>query len=65
MADSTILIVDHDPAIRATRSALLRAEGYRVRIAASVSDVLRQIAQGTFDVLLSDLNMGEPLMATR
>jgi ActR/RegA family two-component response regulator len=41
-------------------SAILGAEGYCVTTAATVSEALHDIGQRSFDVLVSDLNIGEP-----
>ena len=52
-----ILIVDDDPAIRATLSLLSTTMGYRVRSAEDGLSALRQIRQEEPDLLLSDLYM--------
>src|SRR5260370_9968953 len=52
--------VDDDPAIRITLPAILQHEGFEVTVAASVPEALDLINRERFDVLLSDLNVGEP-----
>jgi len=54
-----ILFVDDEPNIRLTLSAILRQHGFEVTVAATVPEALRIISNETFDVLLSDLNIGE------
>ncbi len=55
-----LLFVDDDPAIRITLPAILQHEGFEVTVAASVPEALDLINRERFDVLLSDLNVGEP-----
>ena len=55
-----ILFVDDEPGIRATLPIILRGEGFDVSVAASVSEAVELIKNKTFDVLISDLNIGEP-----
>ena len=54
-----LLFVDDEEGIRATLPLLLQARGFNVRVAASVSEALSEIRTHEFDVLLSDLNIGE------
>jgi len=54
-----LLFVDDEPAIRETLSAVLRREGFEVSVAASVPEALDLIRSNTFEVLISDLNIGE------
>lgn len=54
-----LLFVDDEPNIRTTLAAILKQRGFDVTTAATVSDALKLIAQRTFDVLISDLNIGE------
>jgi DNA-binding response OmpR family regulator len=60
MPHAKILVVDDDPALRETLRAILQQNGFEVTMAANVSDALRLIAAERFDVLISDLNIGEP-----
>ena len=55
-----ILFVDDEASIRETLPAVLRWNGFDVVVAANVSDSLREIGTNRFDLLLSDLNIGEP-----
>src|SRR5207253_10281973 len=53
-----LLFVD-DEGIRLTLPLVLQARGFNVRVAASVPEALSEIRTHEFDVLLSDLNIGE------
>ena len=55
-----ILFVDDESVIRITLSAILSRYGFEVSTAASVAEALQKITSETFDVLLSDLNIGNP-----
>lgn len=55
-----ILFVDDEATIRATFPEVLRHQGFEVTVAASVAEALDCVTQKTFDVLISDLNIGEP-----
>lgn len=55
-----ILFVDDEASIRETLSATLRWNGFEVVASATVSDALLEISTQRFDLLLSDLNIGEP-----
>ena len=57
MARATILLVDDDDALRQTLAAVLEEHGYEVTTAGSVSEALKLITAGSYDVLLSDLHM--------
>jgi DNA-binding response OmpR family regulator len=59
MANPRLLFVDDEAAIRLTLSAILKQKGFDVAIAASVPEALELIGSQEFDVLLSDLNIGE------
>jgi CheY-like chemotaxis protein len=54
---ATILLVDDDEALRQTLAAVLEEHGYEVTTAGSVSEALKLITAGSYDVLLSDLHM--------
>ena len=54
-----ILFVDDEPSIRTLLAAILQQRGFAVTAAGTVSEALNLIATQTFDVLLSDLNIGE------
>ncbi len=55
-----ILFVDDEPGIRRTLASILEKHGFSVTTAATVRDALEIINRQAFDVLLSDLNIGEP-----
>ena len=54
-----LLFVDDEPNIRTLLSAILKQRGFDVISASTVSEALNLIATQEFDVLLSDLNIGE------
>jgi PAS domain S-box-containing protein len=60
MSTIKILCVDDDPAVLNSLDAVLRYHGFHVTAAGSVPEALELISNNTFDVLLSDLNIGEP-----
>ena len=55
-----LLFVDDEPNIRLTLPAILKREGFEVTTAATVPEALDHIIKRTFDVLLADLNIGQP-----
>jgi CheY-like chemotaxis protein len=58
---ATILVVDDDEELRRFMSRILERNGYRVVEAESAEDALRVVSAftGTFDLLVSDVVMGE------
>lgn len=54
---SRLLIVDDERGIRETLSAMLRRYGFKVTVAATVSEALDEMAKQEFDLLLCDLNI--------
>jgi len=60
MAQTRILFVDDEPSIRLTLPAILEMHGFQVRTASDVPEALTIIQKEEFDVLLSDLNIGQP-----
>jgi CheY-like chemotaxis protein/DNA-directed RNA polymerase subunit RPC12/RpoP len=52
-----ILVVDDEPALRATAEMLLKSKGYEVRTAADGFEALVELRNGLPDVLISDLSM--------
>src|SRR5437588_5017334 len=54
-----LLFVDDEEGIRTTLPTILERRGFDVRVAASVPEALSEIKTYKFDVLLSDLNIGE------
>ena len=57
---SKILFVDDEETIRLTLAPVLQSYGFNVTCAATVSEALDLIKQQSFDVLISDLNIGHP-----
>lgn len=57
MPDVRILIVDDEPDIRATVSAMLEIEGYRVDEAINGADALRVLEDRAPDLILLDMRM--------
>ena len=57
MPDVRVLVVDDEPDIRATVSAMLEIEGYDVAEAANGADALRVFEERMFDVILLDMRM--------
>jgi ActR/RegA family two-component response regulator len=55
-----LLFVDDEPAIRITLKAILGNHGFEVTTAATVAEGLQKITSEKFDVLISDLNIGNP-----
>ena len=60
MADIKLLFVDDDDALRMTLGAVLIHHGFKLTAVSSVPEALELISTQKFDVLLSDLNIGEP-----
>lgn len=55
--DLCVLVVDDEPDIRATVSAMLEIEGYRVMEATNGADALAAIERTTPDLILLDMRM--------
>lgn len=55
-----ILFVDDESNIRLTLPLILQRHGFEVTTVPTVSEALREISAKQFDVLISDLNIGEP-----
>ena len=55
-----VLFVDDEPSIRETCPALLRKHNFDVTSVGTVADALAEIASVQFDVLISDMNIGQP-----
>ena len=56
----TILFVDDEPAIRTTLPIILKRFGFDVTTVETVPEALHLISTRQFDVLVSDLNIGQP-----
>lgn len=54
-----LLFVDDEPSIRLTLPPVLEDHGFVVTTAESVDDAIERIDAARFDVLLSDLNIGQ------
>lgn len=55
-----VLFVDDEPNICLTMPAILRQHGFEVKAVGTVNEALTQIMTAPFDVLISDLNIGQP-----
>lgn len=60
MRDIKVLVVDDDEPLLKTLEATLVHHGFRVTAVSNVPDALELISSQPFDVLLSDLNVGQP-----
>ncbi|HUS19522.1 MAG TPA: response regulator [Terriglobales bacterium] len=60
MTKPKVLFVDDEPGIRTTLTAILDMHGFDVTTRGSVTEALTAIQKDTFDVLLTDLNIGQP-----
>lgn len=60
MGRPKLLFVDDDEAIRQTLSVILSTNGFDVTTVATVSEALAEISRQPFEILLSDLNIGQP-----
>ncbi|MBZ5490283.1 MAG: response regulator [Acidobacteriia bacterium] len=59
-SQTEVLFVDDEEGIRVTLPLVLRSFGFSVTAAATVPEALSLIANRTFDVLIADLNIGQP-----
>src|ERR1043165_9213672 len=59
MAPMRLLFVDDEPAIRLTLPLILEKEGFQVTTAATVQEALELINRERFEILISDLNIGQ------
>ena len=60
MAEIKLLFVDDDDAVRTAIGAVLTLHGFELTAVGSVPEALELISTRKFDVLLADLNIGEP-----
>ena len=60
MSENRVLFVDDEPGQRLTLPAILRMHGFEVSTASSVAQALTEMTTRNFDILISDLNIGEP-----
>ncbi|MGH3629089.1 MAG: response regulator, partial [Sciscionella sp.] len=52
--------MDDEPSIRETLPAILTLEGFSVIAVATVAEAIAKISHEPFDILLADLNIGQP-----
>jgi CheY-like chemotaxis protein len=55
-----VLLVDDDPTSRLTLKTVLEAGGYNVDSAASAAEAVGKLDEGTYELVLSDLQMESP-----
>ena len=55
-----VLFVDDEPGIRLTMPQVLQQHGFQVTAVGTVNEALAEIMSAQFDVLLSDMNIGQP-----
>jgi ActR/RegA family two-component response regulator len=55
-----VLFVDDEASLRLTFPAILRSHGFEVRSAATVAEALLEITTQSYEILISDLNIGQP-----
>jgi ActR/RegA family two-component response regulator len=60
VAKGKVLFVDDEPGIRMTLPTILRMHDFDVLAVASVPEAITAIAEKKFDVLIADLNIGQP-----
>jgi ActR/RegA family two-component response regulator/signal transduction histidine kinase len=60
MAEIRLLFVDDDDGLRTALGAVLAHHGFKLTAVGSVPEALELISSQKFDVLLADLNIGEP-----
>ena len=56
---ATILVVDDERSVRMMLEAALRAQGYKIEVAASGNMARELIAAEEFDLVLLDLQLGD------
>jgi two-component system response regulator RegX3 len=57
-----ILIVDDEPSIASSLALLLQRVGYETTVTHSGREALERIDAGSFDLVMLDLNLGDPLL---
>ncbi|MEO8724782.1 MAG: response regulator [Acidobacteriaceae bacterium] len=55
-----LLFVDDEASIRMTLPLILERYGFQVTVSATVKEALQEISSKSFDLLLTDLNIGQP-----
>ncbi len=56
----SLLFVDDEESVRTTLGMMLESKGFKVTAAGTVPEALRLISNQPFDVLIADLNIGQP-----
>ena len=60
MINYKILVVDDDPIIVKILEVILESKGYQVRLAANGSEAIEALDNEKFDLVITDLEMGDP-----
>jgi ActR/RegA family two-component response regulator len=60
LPEPRLLFVDDETSIRLTLAEILRHEGFDVTVCATVPEAIEDINTSQVDILISDLNIGEP-----
>jgi YesN/AraC family two-component response regulator len=60
MEKRRLLLVDDEAGIRLTLGTILQMRGFEVKTAATVGEALTAMQEEQYDVLVSDLNIGQP-----
>src|SRR3954447_6324057 len=60
MNRARVLFVDDEPYIRLTMPPILQMHDFEVTTCATVAEALATMQNETFDVLIADLNIGQP-----
>jgi ActR/RegA family two-component response regulator len=60
MLGQRLLLVDDDEAVLNSLDAVFRMHGFETTCCSTVSEALCAITKNTFDILVTDLNIGEP-----
>jgi two-component system response regulator RegA len=55
-----VLFVDDEPMLRDMWSTIFSVEGFNVTVCATVAEALSKITSEKYEVLVADLNIGEP-----
>jgi DNA-binding response OmpR family regulator len=60
MENTRLLLVDDESSIRLTLGTILERRGFQVTAVGTVSEALAAMQESKYDVLVSDLNIGQP-----
>jgi two-component system, sensor histidine kinase and response regulator len=58
-ADARLLVVDDEPGVRETLSAVLRHQGYEVHTAGGVAEAVSRLQAASYDAVLTDLHLDD------